>query len=250
MVGLRQDLAIGRDAFRHAQPPLARNDRQGLVLQQVVHVGAEVAPDFEDVAKSFRRQQGRLAELVLQHRVGDEGGAVHEQSHVICVGARELDSAFDRGDERAGGVAAAARHLGDGDLAGLLVQHRDIGEGAANIDTYSVDGLLVIHFALFTSALRCSMSHQRRKHPAHPQSYRKRISLNSGSIAPRARPVLCNLLHVSPEAILHMPRQHLARREVGRERYEVAGHGIKRSALVEHNSPRVGRILRKHGCQS
>ena len=133
MVGLRQDFAIGGDAFGHAQPPLARNDRHGLVLKQVVHVGAEVAPDLENVAKTLRRQQGRVAELALEHRVGDEGGAVHEQGHVACVDARKLDSAFDRGDERTGGVAAAARHLGDGDLAGLLVQHRDVGEGAADV---------------------------------------------------------------------------------------------------------------------
>ena len=96
--------------------------------------------------------------------------------------------------------------------------------------------------------LRCFVSHLCRKHPAHPQSYRKRTSLNSGSSAPRARPVLRNLLHFWPEALLHMPRQHLPRREVGRERCEVAGNGIKRSALVERASSRVGRILREHGC--
>ena len=133
MVGLRQDFAIGSGAFRHAQPSLARNDRQGLVLKQVVHVGAEVAPDFEDVAKTFRRQQGRVAELVLEHRVGDEGGAVHEQSHVVRIDSRKLDATLDRGDQRTRGVAAATRYLGDGDLAGLLVQHRDIGEGAADV---------------------------------------------------------------------------------------------------------------------
>ena len=133
MVGLRQDFAIGSDAFRHAQPPLARNDRQGLVLKQVVHVGSEVATDFEDVAKSFRRQQGRVAELVLEHCVGDEGGAVHEQSDVVRIDSRKLDATLDRGDQRTRGVAAATRYLGDGDLAGLLVQHRDIGEGAADV---------------------------------------------------------------------------------------------------------------------
>ena len=125
-----------------------------------------------------------------------------------------------------------------------------IADGAADIDTYSVDGFLLIHLSLYTSMLPSLSLHQCWKLTVHPQSYRKRISLNSGSSALRVRPVLCNFLHVSPEAILHMPRQHLARREVGRERYEVAGHGIKRSALIGHNSSRVGRILRENGCQS
>ena len=123
-------------------------------------------------------------------------------------------------------------------------------DSAANIDTYSADGLLAIHYSFSTSSLRFLAYHLCRKHPAHPQSYRKRILLNSGSSAPRARPVPCNLLHVSPEAISHRPPQPFARRDVGRERYELAGHGIKRSAPVEHNSSGVGRILREHGCQS
>ncbi len=84
----------------------------------------------------------------------------------------------------------------------------------------------------------------------HPQSYRKRISLNLGSSAPRARPVVCNLLHGSPEAILHIPGQHHSRREAGRERYGVAGHGIKRSLPVQNNSSSAGGGFREHGGQS
>ena len=87
---------------------------------------------------------------------------------------------------------------------------------AAKIDTYSVDKLSVIPFSLYEKALRYFVSHLCRKHQAHPQSYRKRIYFNSGSSGPRARPVLCNLLHVLTEAILHMPTQPFACREVGR----------------------------------
>ena len=135
LVRLDQDFAVRRRPLTDAETVFPRYHRQGLVLHQVVHVGTEMAADLEDVAESFGGHQGGRGQGVLEHRVGDQGGAVDEQCGVRLVDLCQRQSAVDGVDQCAGRVVMAARNLGDGDLAGVFLKDGDVREGAANIHT-------------------------------------------------------------------------------------------------------------------
>ena len=137
VVGLFQDLAIGRRALGGAEAALARDYRQRLVLQQVVHVGPEVAADLQHVAKSLGGQERRLGQLVLDHRVRDQGRTVNQERDARGIDLRQLESALHGVDKGAGRIAAPARNLGDGDAAAILLHHGNVREGAADIHAQS-----------------------------------------------------------------------------------------------------------------
>ena len=136
-VGLREDFPRRRGAFADAVPALARHHRERLVLHEVVHVRAEVTPDLQHVAESRGGHQRAFRQLVLQDRVGDQGRAVHEQRDLRGVDGGEPEPALDGLDQRARRVGPAAGDLRDGDLAGLLLQDRDVGEGPADVHAES-----------------------------------------------------------------------------------------------------------------
>ena len=74
----RLDAAVGAHALAHAEPPIARHQRLGRRLAQVVAVVLEPLAHLEDVAVALGRQQPDARALALEQRVGRDRRAVHD----------------------------------------------------------------------------------------------------------------------------------------------------------------------------
>jgi hypothetical protein len=89
-----------------------------------------------DAAEALGDQQAGAHALLLEQRVGAHRRAVAEVGHPLGVGAGEqvLDALHDR-DRR---VVRRRQPLGDRQLAGVLPQEDEVGEGPAGVDGYPV----------------------------------------------------------------------------------------------------------------
>ena len=91
-----QDVALGVQAFGHflAEASGRQEDGRFRGQDQVVHLVAHLAADFQDVAESLGRDQADAGTLAFQHRVGGNRGAMYET-----------------GDGRGGDAPVTLRHL-------------------------------------------------------------------------------------------------------------------------------------------
>ena len=123
------DLAVGEHALVHLEAQRALDQRRVLLEEQVVGVRPVDAPDLVDVAEAFGDQQRGLGAGALEDGVDRDRRAVQEQSGRAIVAARLLDPAVDAVDQ----PLRRRQRLAEGQRAGLVVEHRNVGEGAADI---------------------------------------------------------------------------------------------------------------------
>ena len=133
VVERHQHRALGIDAFAHRQPQPARHQRRRQVDIEIVLLEAVFVADLDHVAKAFGGQQRGLGALALDQRIGGERGAVDDQAH---IGRRDAGRGDHRMHDREHAVFRRARR--GQSLRGVALVadfERDIGEGAADIDT-------------------------------------------------------------------------------------------------------------------
>ncbi len=123
------DLAVGEHALVHLEPQRALDQRHVLLEEQIVGVRPVDAPDLVDVAEAFGDQQRGLRAGALQDGVDRHRRAVQEQPGRAIVAAGLLDPAVDAVDQ----PLRRRQRLAEAQRAGLVVEHRDVGEGAADI---------------------------------------------------------------------------------------------------------------------
>ena len=134
----RLDLAVIENALTHFEPPCAWHEVGRVVEEQIVKVGAVVAPgaaDFQDVAEALGGQERGLRALALDHHVGRDRSAVADEADVAGRGLAQLENALEavkRADRR---VARGRGHLGGPHLPGRVIEQDDVGERSANVDT-------------------------------------------------------------------------------------------------------------------
>ena len=123
------DLAVREHALVHLEPQRALDQRRVLLEEQVVGVRPVDAADLVDVAEAFGDQQRGLRAGALQDRVDRHRRAVQEQPGRAIVAAGLLDPAIDAVDQ----PLRRRQRLAEAQRAGLVVEHRDVGEGAADV---------------------------------------------------------------------------------------------------------------------
>ena len=128
------DLAAEVQALVDLEHAVAREQHLRGGGVQVEHIGAApLAADLVDVAKATRGQQAHAHALALQHGVQRRRGSVQDQrdgagTELVPEVARDLVHDLHR-------LRRVGRVLADGDdLAHVLVEGRDVGEGAADVD--------------------------------------------------------------------------------------------------------------------
>ena len=124
-------LRIDALAHRHAQPP--RHQRRRQVDIEVVLLETVLVADLDHVAKTFGGEQRGLGALPLDQRIGGKRSAVDDQAH---VGRRNAGFGDDRTHDRQHAVFRRSRRGQTLCRIALVADfERDIGEGAADIDT-------------------------------------------------------------------------------------------------------------------
>ena len=140
--------------FRDAEPQPAGHHRLGQADEHVVDVVADLPGQLEDVAEAFGREQSGLRALALEDDVGDEGGRV---DHLGGPRQQVRDRAGEIGDaahHRLLGGVRGGQGLLDPDGAVGIVDHGEVGEGAADVDAEAESGSRIRHGHLFSCRWR------------------------------------------------------------------------------------------------
>ena len=104
---------------------------------EVVEVVAALAPDLEDVLEPLRGEERGPRAGALDHRVGDERGAVQGMPHPVggrAGGGEELPHAVE---DAAQGIAGRGEDLAELHPA-ARVEQGEVGEGAADVDAEAI----------------------------------------------------------------------------------------------------------------
>ena len=136
------------------EPMAALDERRRVILGQRVHVRASLATDLEEVAEAPRRDHRDVASLALDERVGAHRGAVGEPAQLPEVDAVPGGQRLQPLDDGPGRVVGRRRPLPGKDRAARLVEHVEVGEGAAYVDADAISGFrfftFMIIYHLFT----------------------------------------------------------------------------------------------------
>ncbi len=130
LVERHMDRAIGQHPLLDLEAPGALHQRLVLAEEQIVGVGPVDAADLVDIAEALGDQQRRLRAGALEQRVDADGGAVKEEIRVFDIGLCAVERVADAFDQRVMG----RQRLSEGELGAGLVERREIGESAADID--------------------------------------------------------------------------------------------------------------------
>ena len=134
----------------------ALDERRRVVLGERVHVRAGLAADLEEVAEAPRRDHRDVASLALDERVGAHRGAVGEPAQLPEVDAVPGGQRLQSLDDGPGRVVGRRRPLPGKDRAARLVEHVEVGEGAAYVDADAESGLRSIHLFFIDPLVKSS----------------------------------------------------------------------------------------------
>ena len=123
------DLAVGQHALLDFEPQRPLDQRHVFLKEQVVGVRPVDAADLVDVAEAFGDQQRGLGAGALQHRIDGDGRAVQKQRRRAVIAA----GLGDTGGNALNQMRRRRQRLAEGERTGFFVEHRDIGERAADI---------------------------------------------------------------------------------------------------------------------
>ena len=158
-IGRSQHRAVVFDALRHFEAQMARHQRLGKPDAQIEEVVAALEPDIERVAEALAHEHRRRRAFAFDHRIGHQRGAVDDRRQLRDgdpgLGRDDAD-ALDHGLRR---IGSAGQALMRRDLAHLVVEEREIGERAADVDADAV-ALLGRHGLL--QPFMCAGSHSAR----------------------------------------------------------------------------------------
>ena len=117
------------DALGDLPPHIARD--QGLVRAgEAIHLLSVAAPEFQNVAKSLRRDERTARALALDHRVGRDRGAVQDDGELLRfdAGSRQcIDEALAR-------IPRRRQNLDDAIDVGAVARECQIRERAPDVD--------------------------------------------------------------------------------------------------------------------
>jgi hypothetical protein len=122
-------LAVGAHALLHLEAQRPLDQRLVLLEIEIVGVGPVDAADLVDVAEAVGGDQRGPGAGSLQHGVDGDRRAVQEQARRGVVAAGLLDAVADAVDQ----PPRRRQRLAEGEPPGLVVKHRDVGEGAADV---------------------------------------------------------------------------------------------------------------------
>src|SRR5262245_32715395 len=123
------DLAVGEHALLDLEAQRPLDQRHVLAEEQVVGVGPVDAADLVDVAKALGDEERSLRARSLEDGVDRDRRAVQEQAGRAIIAAGLLDALVDAVDQPLRG----RQGLAEGERAGTIVEHCNIGEGAADV---------------------------------------------------------------------------------------------------------------------
>ena len=127
-VDRRANGAVGERAFIDFHAQIAIGDRDELA-PQAPGLPAVAAAHFEHVAKAARGDHADARAAPFKERIGADGGAVHDRAEALDGAERQ------QALQKAGRfIAALRRHLGDAEGARRVIEVKQIGERAADID--------------------------------------------------------------------------------------------------------------------
>ena len=110
-----------------------------------VAVGHRLPRDLEHELVALGGDEAEPFDLALEQLVRGDGRAVADGGDVVARGAQHAEDLLDAGDEPVGRVGRRARRLGGDELAGVLVEGHDVGEGAPGVDAHPDASLPVRH---------------------------------------------------------------------------------------------------------
>ena len=123
----RLDLAVRAHALAHGEAQVARHERLGAALGEVVEGRAVLARELDQVAEALGGDERGARAAALEQRVGGDRHPVREGRHV--GGLDGLEAAHHPFRL----ILGRARHLGGQDSP--TIERHQIGEGSSNIDT-------------------------------------------------------------------------------------------------------------------
>ena len=121
--------ALGVDALADLVAQIPRDQRLVPLEEQVVGFRAVDAADLVDVAEALGGQQGAARAGALQERVDGDRGSVEEELGRLEMRAGLGDAVLDAVDQ----PQRRRQRLAEPQLAGRLVEGRDVREGPAHI---------------------------------------------------------------------------------------------------------------------
>ncbi len=130
-----EHLAVGPDALGDlaAEAPGREEGRRLRIEREVVHLVPHLPADLDHVEEAAGGDEADARALALQHRVGGDGGAVHEAGNRSGREPPLRLHALERREHRAARVGAGRGYFQDaGRRAGRA--HHHVGEGAADVD--------------------------------------------------------------------------------------------------------------------
>ena len=97
-----------------------------------------LARDFQQIAKSRRRDQPRQRAFALEQRIGHHRGAEADESDLAPCAADFRQDLADTGERREMRLARRRRQLVARDRAACLIEQEEIGKRAADVDADTI----------------------------------------------------------------------------------------------------------------
>ena len=126
------DAAVGEDSAADGEAQPAGHQRRRLAPEQIVHVVAAAAPDFEYVAEAIRREEADHCSLSLQERVQSDSRAVEEEAGATDSIRRE--TLLNRANHTLVGTLGRGGNLGGANLPGEFIVEDEVREGSTDIN--------------------------------------------------------------------------------------------------------------------
>ena len=123
------DFAVGQHPLLDLEPQRPLDQRLVLAEIQIVRVRPVDAPDLVDVAETLGNKECGLGAFALQNGIDGDGRAMEKQPGGLVAAAGLFDPGIDAFDQ----TVRCRQRLAECQLAGSLVEDRDVGEGAADI---------------------------------------------------------------------------------------------------------------------
>ncbi len=136
-----QHLAVAVGALVDGEDAIAANQRRGPTGEEIVDMGNFQPRQLQHVAKAGGGEQRQPDAAPLDHRVNADRGAVGEVANLCGIEAVALGELRQSGENFAARRIGPRQHFKGMDLAGLPIQHGEIGKGSANVHANAVTHL-------------------------------------------------------------------------------------------------------------
>jgi hypothetical protein len=123
------DLAIGQHPLLHLESERPLDQWLVLAEVQIVSVRPVDAPDLVDVAEALGNKECGLGALALENGIDGDGRAMQKQPGGLVTAPGFFDPGIDAFDQ----TVRRRQRLAERQLAGSLIEDRDVGESAADV---------------------------------------------------------------------------------------------------------------------